>query len=190
MLGYKVRIVAILVVLALLLPSLAGCSCTREEMKVAVLHIGSIEDYGWTYEGHLGAQAMAEELSYVELSEKENACGSDAPQIMKEYAESGCKVIFCHSWDFGEYIEEVALEYPEVIFMWGSGTEKKAPNAGIYFARLYEGEFLAGMVAGAMTKTNKIGYTAPVEIPEVIRNIDAFARGVASVNSEAKVYVE
>jgi basic membrane protein A len=159
-------------------------------LKVAVLHFGPIGDYGWTYEAHLGAQQMAEELPYVELSERDEACSSDAPQIMREYADTGYKVIFCHSYNFGEYIEEVDPEYPDVIFMWGAGVGKKAPNAGIYFARMYEARFLAGMVAGAMTKTDKIGYAAAIPIPEVLRGIDAFARGVASVNPDAKVYVE
>lgn len=173
---------------------LAGISFLWEEreteLKVAVLLFGPIGDYGWTYEAHLGAQAMAEVLPYVELSERAEACGPDAPQIMREYAEAGYKVIFCHSWGFGEDIEEIAPDYPDVVFMWGSGIEKKAPNAGIYFARMYEGRFLAGMVAGAMTRTNKIGYTAAIPTSEVVKGIDAFAKGVASVNSDAKVYVE
>jgi basic membrane protein A len=159
-------------------------------LKVAVLHFGSIGDYGWTYEAHLGAEKMAEELPYVELSEREEACGPDASQIMREYADAGYKVIFCHSYKFGKYIGDVAPDYPDVTFMWGSGVEKKAPNVGIYFARMYEGEFLAGIVAGAMTKTNKIGYAATFPTSEVVREIDAFAKGVALVNSEAKVYVE
>ena len=160
------------------------------ELKVAVLHTSPIEDYGWTYEAHLGAQAMAEALPYVELSEREEACGPDAPQIMREYAEAGNKVIFCHSYNFGEYIEEVAPDYPDVIFMWGAGVEKKAPNAGIYFGRMYEARFLAGIVAGAMTKTDNIGYAAALPTSQVVRGIDAFAKGVASVNPDAKVYVE
>jgi anti-sigma B factor antagonist len=66
------------------------------ELKVAVLHIGSIADYGWTYEAHLGAQEMAEALPYVELSQEEKACGPDAAQIMRDYADAGYEVIFCH----------------------------------------------------------------------------------------------
>jgi branched-chain amino acid transport system substrate-binding protein len=160
------------------------------ELKVAVLYYGFIKDYGWGYEGQLGAEEMAEELPYVGLSEREEACSPDAPQIMREYADTGYKVIFGHGPEFGEYMEEVAPDYPDVIFMWGDGVEKKAPNAGIYFDRMYEGRFLTGMVAGAMTKTDRIGYVAAMPIPEVVRGIDAFAKGVASVNSEAKIYVE
>ncbi|RJS72675.1 BMP family ABC transporter substrate-binding protein [Methanophagales archaeon] len=186
------KIVVTLILVAVLLAVVSSFLWEEREheLKVAVLHIGPIGDSGWTYEGHLGAQAMAEELPFVELSEREEACGPDAPQIMREYAEAGYKVIFCHSYNFGEYIQQVAPNYPDVIFMWGAGVEKKAPNTGIYFARMYEGEFLAGMVAGAMTKTNRIGYAAALPTSEVVRTIDAFAKGVASVNPDAKVYVE
>lgn len=173
---------------------LSGLSASAREsgskLKVAVLHFGPVGDFGWTYEGHLGAEAMAKALPYVELSERENAAGADAPRLMKEYAEAGYRVIFCHSYDFGEYIEEAAREHPQTIFMWGAGVEKKGPNTGIYFARMYEAKFLAGIVAGAMTRIDKIGYAAAMPIPEVVRGIDAFARGVASVNPRAKVFVE
>jgi basic membrane protein A len=191
---HKSRLASILITVIVLLSALPGCAEVREtkelEQKVAVLHIGPIEDYGWTYEGHLGAQQMAEDLPYVELSEKEEACGPDAPQIMREYAEARGKVILCHSYNFGEYIEEVAPDYPDITFMWGAGVEKKAPNAGTYFGRMYEARFLAGIVAGAMTKSNRIGYAAAIPTSEVIRGINAFARGVASVHPDARVYVE
>ena len=190
---HKSKFVTVFIAIILLLSGLLGCAKVEEtggtEQKVAVLHFGPIGDYGWTYEAHSGAQAMAEALSYIELSERENASGLDSPQILREYAEAGNKVIFCHSWDFREYIEQVAPNYPDVIFMWGGGVEKKAPNAGIYFGRMYEASFLAGIVAGAMTETNKIGYAAAIPVSDLIRDIDAFARGVASVNSEAKVHV-
>jgi basic membrane protein A len=186
----KIAVTRVLIAVLLAVVSSFLWEEREPELKVAVLHIGPIGDYGWTFEGHSGAQKMAKELPYVELSEKEEACGADAPQIMREYAEAGNKVIFLHSYNFGEYIEEVAPDYSDVIFMWGAGVEKKAPNAGIYFGRMYEARFLAGVVAGAMTETNKIGYAAAVPTPEVVRGIDAFAKGAASVNPDAKVYVE
>ncbi len=68
---------------------------------------------------------MTKLLPYVELSERENACVFDTLQIMREYAEAGYKVIFCHAWDFGEYIEQVAPDCPDVMFMRGNGVEEK-----------------------------------------------------------------
>jgi basic membrane protein A len=194
LLRHKARVLLVLVLLIFLVCILMGCFLINKErraiLKVATLHIGPIGDYGWTYEGHLGAQRMAEELSYIEISEREESCGPDAPDILRNYAEAGNKVIFCHSYNFEKYIKEVAPNYPDVIFMWGGGVEKKAPNAGIYFGRMYEARYLAGIVAGAMTRANKIGYAAALPTSEVVRGIDAFARGVASVNTKAKVYVE
>jgi basic membrane protein A len=194
MLSRKTEALAILVATVLFALAFLNCSLVRQKkpavQKVAILHIGLIEDYGWTYEGHLGAQGMVKRLHNTEVSEREEACGPDASQILREYAEAGNKIIFCHSYNFGKYIEEVALDYPDVVFMWGAGIGKKAPNAGIYFGRMYQARFLAGIVAGLMTKTNRIGYAAALPTSEVIRGIDAFARGIASVNPEAKVYVE
>ncbi len=160
------------------------------ELKVALLDFGPIDDHGWTYEAHVGAAKMAKKMPFVNLSEKENASGPNAPQIMREYAKSGYRLIFCHSYDFGNDIKEVAPEYPDTIFMWGAGVKKQAPNAGTYFARMYEAQYLTGIVAGCMTKTDKIGFGAAVPTSEVVRGIDAFARGVASSNPKAKVYVE
>ena len=177
----------------LLLASATGSSeeVAEPKLKVAVLHIGPIGDLGWTYEGHLGAEKMADELPYVELTEMENAfAGSNVSNVLRGYAREGYGLIFCHSYNFGEAIAEVAPEYPETTFMWGAGVEKLAPNAGIYFGKMYEARYLAGIVAGGMTKSGKIGYTAAIPTSEVLRGIDAFARGVSEVNPDARVYVE
>jgi basic membrane lipoprotein Med (substrate-binding protein (PBP1-ABC) superfamily) len=74
--------VLVIMVMSLFLPAY-GASI----LKVAMLHYGPIGDYGWTYEGHIGVQEMAAALPYVELAEREEASGSDAPQIIREYAE-------------------------------------------------------------------------------------------------------
>ena len=87
----------------------------------------------------MGASKMAQKLPYVKLSEIENADAPNAPRILRECAENGSKLIFCHSYDFMNAIKEVAPEYPDVIFMWGGGTEKLATNAGSYYGRMYEG---------------------------------------------------
>jgi basic membrane protein A len=173
---------------ASLTDSIAGSN--RSEFRVALLDYGPIGDHGWTYEAHVGAAKMAEELAYVNLSERENAAGPDASQIMREYADNGFKLILCHSYNFEDAIKEVASEYPDTIFMWGGGREKLAPNVGIYFAKIYEAQYLAGMVAGNMTKTDEIGYVAAIPTSDVVVGIDSFAKGVASCNPQAKIYVE
>jgi basic membrane protein A len=192
------KCVWIVILCSLLLISLAGAgevaaanNSTREfGLNVTLLDFGPIGDHGWSYEAHVGASKMARKLPYVNLSERENAAGPGAAQILREYAKNGAKLIFCHSYNFIDAIKEVAPEYPDVVFMWGGGTEKLANNAGVYYERIYEAQYLAGIVAGNMTKTGKIAFVAALPTSQVIIGINAFARGVASSNPGAKVYVE
>ena len=187
-----------LIPLAILLASLAGAVGSAEEsntsigggLNVTLLDFGPVGDHGWTYEAHLGATKMAKNLSYVNLSEKENAAGPDAAQMLRDYAKNGAKLIFCHSYNFIDAIKEVAPVYPDVVFMWGGGTEKLAANAGVYYGRIYEAQYLAGIVAGSMTRTGKVGFVAALPTSQVIIGINAFAKGVASSNPRAEVHVE
>lgn len=187
-----------LILFALLLFGFAGVgdanelnkSSTTSEIKVVLLDYGPVGDHGWTFEGHAGAAKMAKKLPYVSLFERESASGPNATQIMREYAENGCDLIFCHSGSFGEAIQEVAPEYPNVTFMWCGGNMKLAPNVGTYYERFYQAAYLTGMVAGRMTKTNKIAAVEPIADPQVVMAINAFARGMASVNPQAWLIVK
>ena len=87
---------------------------------------------------------------------------------------------------------EVAPEYPNVTFMGVGlrGTEKLPPNVGIYYGRIYEAEYLAGLVAGNMTRKDKIAIVAALPVSVAVIGIDSFAKGVALTNPKAKVYVE
>jgi basic membrane protein A len=82
----------------------------------------------------------------------------------------------------------VAQEFPNIIFEHCSGY-KTAPNMATYFGRIEEARYLTGIIAGRMTKTNKIGYVAAFGIPEVVRGLNGFALGVRSVNPNAKIQV-
>lgn len=168
----------------------ANNTTAKSELNVTLLDFGPVGDHGWTYEAHVGASEMARTLSFVNLSERENAAGPGASLILREYANNGAELIFCHSYNFIDAIKEVAPEYPDVVFMWGGGTEKPAPNAGVYYGRIYEAQYLAGIVAGNMTKTGKIAFVAALPTSQVIIGINAFAKGVASTNPDAKVYVD
>jgi basic membrane protein A len=165
-------------------------SSGKSELNVTLIVIGPVGGYGWGYEGHVAASKVAQKLPYVKLSEIANVDALNAPRILRECAENGSKLIFCHSYDFMNAIKEVAPEYPDVIFMWGGGTEKLAANAGSYYGKMYEGVYLTGIVAGNMTKTDKIGFAAALPSLQVIMTINAFAKGIASSNPNAKVYVE
>jgi basic membrane protein A len=157
-------------------------------LKVALLDSGPIGDHGWTYEGHVGAIKMARNLPNVILSERESVLDLNVSLVLREYARNQTQLIFCHG-DFAEAIRVVAPEYPNVTFMWCGGRERIAANVGTYFERIYEVEYLAGMVAGCMTKTNKIAAVLPIADPQVFLATNAFARGIAAANPKARLHV-
>ncbi|MEA3308726.1 MAG: BMP family ABC transporter substrate-binding protein [Chloroflexota bacterium] len=186
------HVFSLALVLAILL---AGCGQSaapevEEAYKVAFVYIGPPGDLGWTYEQDRGRKMLAEELGdAVETKYIENVPeGPDAARVLRDYAQQGYDMIFATSFGYMDPTLEVAQEFPDVKFEHCSGY-KTADNMATYFGRMYQPRYLAGIVAGKMTESNTIGYVAAFPIPEVVRGINAFTRGVRSVNSEAEVRV-
>lgn len=161
-----------------------------EPLKVAFVYIGIPGDLGWTYEHDRGRKYMEQQLGdKVETTYIENVPeGPDAARIIRQYAQKGYDMIYATSFGYMDFMYEVAAEFPDVIFMHCSGY-KTADNMGAYFGRIYQARYLSGLVAGKYTEVDKIGYVAAFPIPEVIRGINAFTRGVRKVNPDAVVKV-
>jgi len=158
-------------------------------MKVAFVYVGPVGDMGWSYAHDQGRQAMANALPYVETTYVEAVPeGPDAERVLRDLATKGHRVIFATSFGYMDSVIAVAKDFPQVIFEHCTGYQT-AENVGIYDGRGYQGWYLAGIVAGKMTKNNVLGYVAPYPIPEVVRNMNAFALGARSVNPDVKVNI-
>jgi basic membrane protein A len=157
-------------------------------MQVGFVYVSPIGDAGWSYahdQGRLAVEAMdGVSTAYVEAVQE----GPDSERVILNMARKGYDVIFATSFGYMDPMLKVAKQFPKVTFMHCSGF-KSAPNMGNYFGRMYQARYLTGMVAGAMTKSNILGYAAAFPIPEVIRGINAFALGAQSVNPKAQVRV-
>lgn len=166
-----------------------GTSGNEKKVKVGFVFIGTGNDAGYTY-AHEQARRYVEETLGVETIYQENVSDSDnsSVAVMQSLIDQGCNVIFANSFGFMEYVHEMALEHPDVIFLHCSGY-LDADNMLNYFGRIYQPRYLSGIVAGMKTETNKIGYVAAYPIAEVIRGINAFTLGVRSVNPDATVEV-
>jgi simple sugar transport system substrate-binding protein len=158
--------------------------------NICYVYVSPIGDAGWTYQHDLGRKQMEKALAGKVTTKfvESVAEGADAERVIRELAQSGCKVVFATSFGYMNYMEKVSKQFPKVIFMHATGY-KTGPNFGIYNARFYEGRYLAGVIAGKMTKSNVLGYVAAFPIPEVLQGINAFARGARSVNPKAEVRV-
>ena len=170
----------------------------KEDLKVGVVHITvPAEGTGYTYTHDLGIQGMQKNLGLddSQIIRKNNVDDTDATKIrtaLEECVEEGCQIVFATSWGYMDYVEEIAEEYPDVLFAHGTGYKSNGKNFINYFGKINQARYLSGIAAGMKTTSNKIGYVAAQnnENGEVTSGIDAFAMGVESVNPDAKVYVK
>ena len=167
-----------------------GTQVSNAETKVGFVYVGPIGDHGWTYRHDVGRLAVEKALgakvktTFVE-SVKE---GPDSERVIRQLASSGHKIIFTTSFGFMNPTLKVAKKFPDVKFEHATGY-KQSKNVGTFSARFYEGRYIAGVIAGKLSKTNKIGYVASFPIPEVVRGINAFLLGARSVNPNMSISV-
>jgi simple sugar transport system substrate-binding protein len=161
-----------------------------EPLKIAFAYVGPVGDGGWTFAHDNGRKAIEAEFgnkvvtSFVE-SVPESA---DAERVIRDMASNGNKLIFGTTFGYMEPMLKVAADFKDVKFEHATGY-KTAENMRTYDSRTYEGAYMAGVIAGAMTKTNTLGVVASIPIPEVIRNINSFTMGAQSVNPKIKTKV-
>ncbi|HZG83975.1 BMP family ABC transporter substrate-binding protein [Paenibacillus sp.] len=168
-------------------PAEAAPAEEKELPKVAFVYIGPPGDGGWTFEHDRGRKYMEEQLGITATYVENVPESADAERVITELAQEN-DIIFTTSFGYMDYTLNVAQKFPDVKFLHVSGY-KTADNMSNYFGRNYQASYLSGIAAGAMTKTNVIGYIGAFPIPEVIYNINAYALGVQSVNPDAVVKV-
>ncbi len=170
--------------------ALAGTAHAQDPVKAGFIYIGPVGDLGWTYQHDQGRQALEAELgdavetSYVESVPE----GADAERVMSQMARSGVDIIFTTSFGYMDPTLNTAENFPDVRFEHATGY-KRADNVSTYSARFYEGRYVIGEIAGAMTKSNKIGYIASFPIPEVVRGINSAYLAAKSVNPDVEFKV-
>jgi basic membrane protein A and related proteins len=186
--------------------ALAGCSKKEEPpaqaaaaaapanpapLKIAFAYVGPVGDGGWTFAHDNGRKALEKELgdkistSFVESVPE----AADAERVFRDMvANQGAKLIFGTTFGYMEPMLKVATDSKDVKFEHATGY-KTADNLRTYDSRTYEGAYLAGVIAGGMTKTNTLGVVGSIPIPEVIRNINSFTMGAQSVNPKVRTKV-
>lgn len=161
-----------------------------KKLKVGFIYARTAQTSGWTYGHELGRQYIEETFNeqvttnYIDNVPENN----DAYDYIKSLAEAKNDVIFTTSPVFRDATLRCALEYPTINFF-NCSEHEPFKHLSNYYGRTYEPRFLTGLIAGAMTKTNLLGYAATTPTPEVLSCINSFALGAKMINPEAKVKV-
>ncbi len=168
----------------------ASAPAKPEPLKVAFAYVGPVGDGGWTYAHDNGRKAVEKEFgdkiitTFVEKVPE----SADAERVIRDMAAQGNTLIFGTTFGYMEPMLKVAADTKGVKFEHATGY-KTADNMRTYDSRTYEGAYMAGVIAGKMTKTNTLGVVGSIPIPEVIRNINSFTLGAQSVNPKIKTKV-
>ncbi len=187
--------VALLVVLSLIPVCLfAGGSgeTTADEggYRIALIIENTIDDKGWCqsmYEGLVGAQEKLPGAFTFEYSEKMTTVDSES--IARQYIADGFDLIIAHGSQYKNMVADLAAEFPDVSFAFGTSSEIIADNVFTYMPESEETGYLSGIIAGLLTKTGNIGLVGPVDSGDAARYNRGFILGVESVNPDAKVNV-
>ena len=163
-----------------------------DKVKACFVYVGPIGDGGWTYQHDQGRLAVIEKFGdKVDASTyQENVPeGADAERVLTQMALGGCNIIFTTSFGYMDATNAVAKKFPNVKFEHATGFKREAPNVSTYNARFYEGRAVEGLIAGRMTKSNKIGYIGSFPIPEVVMGINSYYLNAKKVNPDVELTV-
>jgi simple sugar transport system substrate-binding protein len=161
----------------------APAPTTTAPLNIAFAYVGPVGDGGWSFAHDNARKALEKEFgdkiktTFVESVPE----GADAERVFRDFVSQGNKLIFGTTFGYMEPMLKVAADSKDVKFEHATGY-KTSENMRTYDSRTYEGAYMAGVVAGAMTKSNTLGVVGSVPIPEVLRNINSFTLGAQSVN--------
>ena len=168
----------------------ASAPAKAEPLKIGFAYVGPVGDGGWTFAHDNGRKALEAEFGdKIKTTFVENVPESaDAERVIRDMAGQGNKLIFGTTFGYMEPMLKIAGDIKDVKFEHATGY-KTAENMRTYDSRTYEGAYMAGVIAGKMTKSGTLGVVASVPIPEVIRNINSFTLGAQSSNPKVKTKV-
>ena len=170
--------------------TLAGApplALAQAKLKVAAVYTVPVEQQ-WVSRIHK-ALNEAKDRGEIEYVFSEKVANADYERVMREFAEKGNQLIVGESFAVEAAARKVAKDYPKTAFLMGSSGKPQAANFAVFDNYIQEPAYLTGMIAGGMTKTNRIGMVGGYPIPEVNRLMHAFMAGAKEVNPNVQFTV-
>jgi basic membrane protein A len=184
------KMVVVLVLLAMLVTGCANPAPTAapaEAFRIAVVMPSAITDLAFSQSMYSALVAIQTEMggeAALEIKYSENMFKvPDAATAIRDYASQGFDVVIAHGSQYGSSVQEIAPDFPETTFAWGTDVNTFGMNnVYAYTAAAEEGGYVNGVLAALLTKTKTIGVTGPVEVGDAKTYIDGFLQGVASID--------
>ncbi len=177
---------------AVIMLSLVGCGSRPAEpgMRVALITPGSIADAAWNAGAYQGLLRIRDSLG-VSISHVEARTPAEQEEALRTYAAQGYDLVFAHGFEFQGVAERVSAQYPRPVLIVTSGA-RAVGNVVPLIYRLEQASYLAGMVAGGVTRSNMLGFVGGIELPPIEAAYRGWARGARATNPKAdsrKIYL-
>jgi basic membrane protein A len=153
-------------------------------MRVGLITPGSVADAAWNSAAYQGLQRIHDSLG-VRISHVEARTPAEQSEALRTYAVQGYDLVFANGFEFQDAAERISLEHPKTAFIVTSGRRAHANVAPLIF-RLEEASYLAGMVAGGLTRSNVIGFLGGIELPPIEAAYQGWVNGAKAVNPKVQ----
>ena len=163
----------------------SGAAADSAAFKVALLTPGPISDQSWNGGAYQGLLRIRDSLG-AQVSHVQTKTPADFDENFREYGARGFDLVFGHGFEFQDAARRVAPQFPRTVYVTTSGNTAGGNVAGIVFS-FSDASYLAGMLAGSMTRSGVLGVIGGTELPPVKESFAAFERGVRSVRPDARV---
>jgi basic membrane protein A len=167
-------------------PTGGGGETPEPQLRVALVLPGSADDKGFNQAAY-EALPILEQRFGAETAYSENTPVNEFEQAFRDYAEQGFDVVIGQGFEFGEVATKVAPDYPDTIFLVTNNPDVQGPNLQGLQPASWEAAYLAGVAAGTVSRSGKVGGIAGQEFPVIVAQMEAFKLGVLAVNPDADV---
>lgn len=174
-------------------------SCSKKEskeasndprqIKIALIVENTIDDKGWCQAMHDGIVEAQKDYPNIVYQYSEKMKPVDAGSAARQFASEGFNIIIAHGAQYKNLILDMAEEYPDITFAYGTSSEMGPDNVFTYMPESEETGYLNGLIAGLTTKTNKVGIIGPIDGGDAARYNRGFYLGVKKVNPNCEVMV-
>jgi basic membrane lipoprotein Med (substrate-binding protein (PBP1-ABC) superfamily) len=157
------------------------------QFRVALLTPGPISDQAWNAGAYQGLVRIRDSMD-AQISHIETRTPADFEENFRQYGAQGYDLVFGHGFEFQDPASRVGPDYPETVYITSSGN-RTGPNVAPMVFGFDDGSYLAGVIAGSLTRSNVIGAIGGTELPPVKSSFVAYEAGARSVSPRVRVLV-
>ncbi len=154
-------------------------------LRVALLTSGPVSDAGW-YAGAYEGLLLIEESLGARISHQQTRSPAEFDEAFFSYGSSGYDLVFAHGFEYQDAALRAGEEFPDMTIVVSSGG-RISDNVRSLIFRLEEGSYLAGMMAGGLTRSKVVGMVGGVAIPPAQGTFRAFEAGARVIDPEIEV---